>query len=121
LKILIDMNISPDWREILVKQGWEAVHWSTMAEPAAPDRVILHYARNNGYVVLTHDLDFTAILAATGTKSPSVIQVRTQDVMSTRFQDVLTGALRRFESELEAGALIVVDDTRSRVRLLPLR
>ena len=121
MRVLLDMNLTPDWCEILVKHGWEAVHWSSVGEPTAPDKVILQYARDNGYVVLTHDLDFTAILAATGTKSPSVIQVRTQDVLSAQFRDMLIGALRRFESEIEVGALIVVDDVRSRARLLPLR
>lgn len=120
MKILIDMNLSPDWREILAKHGYEVVHWSSVGHPTAPDKTILQYARNNGYVVLTHDLDFGAILSATGSMSPSVIQIRTQDVLSERFQSLLLNALRQFESELNAGALIVVDESRSRVRVLPL-
>ncbi len=31
-------------------------------------------------VVLTHDLDFGAMLAATGARGPSVVAVRIQDV-----------------------------------------
>lgn len=69
---------------------------------------------------LTHDLDFSAILAATGAKAPSVIQIRSQDVLSERFQSLLTNALRQFESVLASGALVVIDESRSRARVLPL-
>lgn len=30
MKFLIDMNLSPDWINVLTKEGWEAVHWSSM-------------------------------------------------------------------------------------------
>lgn len=117
---LIDMNLSPDWREILARHGWEAVHWASVGNRAAPDKTILQYARDNDYVVFTHDLDFGAILAATGAKSPSVLQIRMQDVLSERFQSLLLDTLRQFERELNTGALVVVDESRSRVRVLPL-
>jgi predicted nuclease of predicted toxin-antitoxin system len=120
MKILIDMNISPLWVEVLQGLGWEAVHWSTIGNRSAPDAEILDYAKQHGYAVLTHDLDFSAILAVTRAVAPSVIQVRTQDVLSEQFRDTLTGALRQFESELAAGAMIVVEETRSRARVLPL-
>ena len=78
------------------------------------------FAREHGYVVLTHDLDFGAILAAMNARAPSVIQIRTQDILSERFQTLLIDALSQFESELASGALIVVDESRARARLLPL-
>ena len=121
MKILIDMNLSPKWRDILATHGWESAHWSSVGKPTAPDQTILQYASDNGYVVLTHDLDFGALLAATGASTPSVIQVRTQDVLSERFRDLLIDALRQFESVLTAGALVVVEESRSRARILPLR
>ena len=71
MKILIDMNLSPDWREILARHGWEAVHWSSVGKSNAPDKTILQYAMDNGYVVLTHDLDFGAILAALAPTHPA--------------------------------------------------
>lgn len=120
MKILIDMNLSPDWREFLAKHGWESVHWSSVGKVTASDKTILQYARDNGYVVLTHDLDFSAILAATGAKAPSVFQIRTQDVLSEHFQNLIVNALRQFESMLSAGALVVIDESRSRARVLPL-
>jgi predicted nuclease of predicted toxin-antitoxin system len=80
----------------------------------------LSYAKQHRLVVLTHDLDFSAILAATRASGPSVIQVRVQDTLSADFRDVLVRSLRRFEAELVRGAIIVVDRERARVRVLPL-
>ena len=78
------------------------------------------YPKDRGYVVFTHDLDFGAILAATRPLAPSVVQIRAQDVMSTGFQELAIETLRLFQSELEVGALVVVDASRARVRILPL-
>lgn len=113
------MNLSPDWIDIFEQQGWQAVHWSTVGDPRAPDSVIMDWARANGYVVFTHDLDFGTLLAATRAQGPSVIQVRTQDSMSQSLGGGLVKLLRQYESALESGALITVDEIRSRVRILP--
>ena len=120
MKILIDMNLAPQLCEVLGAQGWEAVHWSTVGDPRAPDRAIMDWALHNGYIVLTHDLDFGAMLAATQAEGPSVVQVRTQDVMPARLAPLLVRVLRQFEAELARGALIIVDEARARARVLPL-
>jgi predicted nuclease of predicted toxin-antitoxin system len=120
MKILVDMNLSPDWCGVLAQVGWEAIHCSQIGKPTAPDSEVLAYARLHGYVVFTHDLDFGAILAATRANGPSVIQVRAQDTLSSQFRDLFTGALRRFQAQLDAGAIVVVEQSRARVRILPL-
>lgn len=96
------------------------MHWSDIGKPEAPDREILSWARTNGYVVFTHDLDFGAILAATEAEAPSVLQLRATDVMPDAAGNQVLSALRKFESELSRGALISLDTGGSRVRLLPL-
>ncbi|MEG3848166.1 DUF5615 family PIN-like protein [Microcoleus sp. herbarium19] len=65
MKILIDMNLSPEWTVVFTKYGIESLHWSTVGDPRATDRVIMDWARVNDYAVFTHDLDFGALLAAT--------------------------------------------------------
>ena len=120
MKLMIDMNLSPDWVKELETQGWQAAHWSTVGDPGATDRTIMNWAREHGYVVFTHDLDFGAVLAATGASGPSVIQIRTQDVMPKRLGPVLALILSQHRSALEKGALLIVDEAKSRVRLLPL-
>lgn len=120
MKILLDMNISPRCCHALQQEGIDSVHWSDIGDPKAPDKELLSYAKQHRLVVLTHDLDFSAILAATRASGPSVIQVRVQDTLSADFRDVLVRSLRRFEAELVRGAIIVVDRERARVRVLPL-
>lgn len=78
------------------------------------------YARMNGYVVLTHDLDFGAILAATHGEKPSVVQIRAEDVSPDVIGKQVIVALRQMAFELEAGALLTVDPNRTRLRVLPL-
>jgi len=78
------------------------------------------YARANEYVVLTHDLDFSAILAATHGEKPSVVQIRAEDVSPDVIGRQVIRALRQMASELEEGALLTVDTNRTRLRVLPL-
>lgn len=74
----------------------------------------------NNYVILTNDLDLGAILAATQAAAPSVIQIRGQDVLPTSIGSLVIDALKQFELVLETGALITVDESRARVRILPI-
>lgn len=120
MKFLIDMNLSPKWCEVLHAEGWGSVHWSDTGNAAAPDLEIMRHAISEGCVVLTHDLDFGAMLAATQAKGPSVVQVRTQDVRPQSLSPLLVPLLKQYQTELEAGALLIVDEARSRIRLLPL-
>jgi predicted nuclease of predicted toxin-antitoxin system len=81
----------------------------------------MDWATAHGYIVLTHDLDFGAMLVATQAQGPSVIQVRTSDVLPAHLESLLVGVLKEYAAALEGGALIVVDESRARVRVLPLR
>ena len=121
MKLLIDMNLSPTWVSLLEEAGYAAIHWSTVGSPKASDREILTWAKTEGYVLFTHDLDFGAILAATNAEAPSVIQIRTEDITPDHARDLLLDAIKRFDGDLIKGAMISVDEKRSRVRLLPLR
>lgn len=78
------------------------------------------WAKAGLYVVFTHDLDFGAILAATSAEGPSVFQVRTQDVSPAHLEPVVVAALCEHTTALEEGALVTVDEARSRVRILPI-
>ena len=121
MKLLVDMNLSPRWIGFLTNAGIEAVHWSTLGAANAPDSVIMAYASANDYTVLTHDLDFSAILAATHGEKPSVIQIRAEDVSPEAIGNQILIALQQMASELEEGALLTVDPNRTRIRVLPLR
>jgi predicted nuclease of predicted toxin-antitoxin system len=120
VKVVIDMNLSPEWEAVLRRHGIQAVHWSTVGKPQATDAEIMVWARATGHTVFTHDLGFGALLAAAAARGPSVIQVRTQDVTPGCLETVLVTALQAHRAALENGALVTVDEARSRVRILPL-
>jgi predicted nuclease of predicted toxin-antitoxin system len=121
MKLLVDMNLSPRWVKVLSDAGIEAAHWSTLGADNAPDSEIMFYAHVNDYVVLTHDLDFSAILAATHGEKPSVVQIRSDDVSPEVIGKQLIIAMRQMASELEEGALLTVEPNRTRLRVLPLQ
>ena len=120
MRLLVDMNLSPAWVPLLEAAGFVAVHWSSVGLPNAPDRTLFSWAQQNDYVVFTHDLDFGAMLAITGAEAPSVIQIRTENVSPDALGPRAVSILSRFAPELAAGALVVVDETRDRIRILPL-
>jgi predicted nuclease of predicted toxin-antitoxin system len=120
MKLLVDMNLSPRWASLLTDAGLEAVHWSTVGQTNARDTEIMAWAAANGYTVLTHDLEFSAILAATQDAAPSVVQIRTEDISPALIGAKVIAALHQMKSELEAGALLSIDVNHTRLRLLPL-
>ena len=120
MKLLVDMNLSPRWVQLLRDAGWEATHWSTVGKANATHSEITAYAASNNYLILTHDLDFGAILAATCQSVPSVVQIRAEDVSPEAVGRQTIAALRHMESQLEAGALVTIESDRTRLRLLPL-
>ncbi len=81
----------------------------------------MEWARQHGYVVFTHDLDYGALLYATGAKAPSVIQARCDDVRPAALATSVLKALVEAERELLTGALVTVDEKRSRISILPLK
>ena len=120
MKILIDMNLSPEWTAILEAENIETVHWSSIGKPNAPDEEIMSYARENDFIVFTHDLDFGTMLALTQAESPSILQIRAQDILPKSIRNIIFTILEKYKTELEQGALVVFDKAKERVRILPL-
>ena len=121
MRLLVDMNLSPDWVPVLQARGIEAIHWSAVGNPRAKDPEIMQWARDNDHVLFTHDLGFGALLANARAGKPSVLQVRTQDVTPAAIGTKVVTALRQFASVLAAGAIISLDEHGSRARILPLQ
>ena len=120
MNILIDMNLSPLWCEALESHGHICKHWFHVGDPRDTDETILQWASQNEYIVLTHDLDFGAILSFSLSRAPSVILLRTQDVMPSNLSSSLVKIIHQYENELQRGALIILDEMKLRVRILPL-
>ena len=120
VRILVDMNLSPHWCGVLRAAGHDALHWSSIGPPGAPDDVVMEWALRGGFCVFTHDLDFGAILWATGARGPSVIQLRGNDTLPQASAAAVLDAIDRFRHELATGAILVIDGAKARARVLPI-
>ena len=120
MRFLADAGISPRTVEFLSQHGHDVVHVRTLGMGRATDRAVVERARAEARVVLTFDLDFGDILALGVRDKPSVIILRLADERSEIVNARLATVLKERSQELEAGALILVEDTRYRVRRLPI-
>ncbi|MCE9604078.1 MAG: DUF5615 family PIN-like protein [Planctomycetia bacterium] len=119
MALVIDMNLSVEWVEYFRQAGISASHWSRCGAATAPDTEIMRWALERGQIVFTHDLDFGAVLALTHATGPSVFQIRGSRVLPEHIGSLVLTALRQYEADLERGAIVVVEPTKSRVRILP--
>lgn len=120
LSIVVDLNLAIEWPEFFRKNGWSADHWSAIGDVCASDAEILAWAKENGRIVVTSDLDFGALLAMSGANGPSVILLRCRDHQTSVIGDVLVDVMKRHESDLASGALIIMDTERLRLKILPI-
>jgi predicted nuclease of predicted toxin-antitoxin system len=81
----------------------------------------MDWARSNGCVVFTNDLDFSALLAITRGAGPSVLQLRTQDLMPAAIGRIVLQVIAAHHDALLDGAILTVYERGSRVRVLPLK
>jgi predicted nuclease of predicted toxin-antitoxin system len=120
MKFLVDMNLSPSWLRVFADAGFEAVHWSQVGPVDATDVDLMAWAGERGYVVVTSDLDFGAILAATGRAGPSVLQIRGGTLAPAMIGADVLRAIAQGRRELLEGAIVSVEPGRARLRVLPL-
>ena len=120
LEFLTNMNISPLTVEQLRKNGWNIVRVSEVMDRGSKDIDILIYAQQQNKVVITQDLDFSAILALSGYEKPSLINLRLEnprpDLVTSRIIEVVS----TMEKELEEGVVVTIDETTARYRNLPV-
>ena len=76
MKLILDENLPPRWRDYLAPFGIDAVHWTDIGKVGDTDETIFDFACEHQSIIVTQDLDFTRMLALRGTRLPSVIQLR---------------------------------------------
>ena len=121
MKFLTDMGISPRTVAFLRSQGHDAVHLHEQGLDRLEDPAILEKARNEGRVLLTHDLDFGELLAAAGTALPSVVIFRLQNIRPERVNNYLETIISRYAGSLQMGAIASVNERQIRIRHLPIK
>jgi len=120
MRLLVDMNLSPDWVPLLKSRDWEAVHGSSLGRGNEPDPDLLAWARANNHIVRTQDLDFSQILYATAESGPSVVLLRMDNEFDPAARRYVCAALNQAEEALTQGALLTISPQRARLRRLPI-
>jgi len=120
MKMLLDMNLPPKLANILTEKGVSSIHWYVIGLPDATDVEIISYAQENDFVVVTHDLDFSTILSVTHGQKPSVIQIRVQSIDAEQISELIMIAVQQNANEINQGAILSIDVSKSRLRILPL-
>lgn len=121
LRFLADMNLSPMTVVALQQEGWDIVRVSALLPANASDAEILTLARRQNWVIITQDLDFSALLALGGYAQPSLITLRLSNTDPAHVTERLRHILPQSVQALKEGSAVTVDDRSLRIRRLPIR
>ncbi len=100
--------------------GHDAVHLTELGLDRLPDDAIPNLAREQGRIVLTFDLDFGDLLAAGVHETPSVVIFRLSNATPAFVTPRISELIEAWHDELQGGAIAIVEDTRYRIRRLPI-
>lgn len=120
IKLIGDMNISPQTVTALQQQGWDIIRVPDVLPAIASDVEILNFARQENRVIVTHDLDFSMLVALSGYNQPSLITLRLSSTDLNTVNQKLLEILPQVEQQLQAGSAITIEDTAVRIRQLPI-
>ena len=120
MRFLVDACVDIRIAEWLRGQGHDSVHLSEQGLQRLADDEIFRKAVAEDRCVLTFDLDFGEVAALTGGTKGSVVVFRLGDSGYRRVIERLAAVLAESAGAVIKGAVISVEETRHRVRYLPI-
>ena len=120
MRFLADMGVAHGVVEWLREGGHDAVHLLDQGLERLPDRAVLAKADAEDRILLTFDLDFGEIVALSGQRSVSVVLFRLSNARQGRVIDRLRSVIAEVRGPLSEGAIVTAEETRLRVRRLPV-
>jgi len=120
MKFLADMGVSQTVVENLRESGYDSIHLREESLQRLVDLEIVAKAKQENRVIITFDLDFANLLAESNSNLPSVIIFRIQNATPASVIPKLMKVIAECAENLNSGAIITVEDTRYRVRQLPI-
>jgi predicted nuclease of predicted toxin-antitoxin system len=120
VKLLLDVNLSPQVVAHLRVLGADAARITDFLDPRAPDDEVLAEARRQSAILVSQDQDMTALLATRGATGPSLVNLRVSEVDPEKLAMLIVAALGSAALELARGAVVTIDDGGMRVHELPI-
>jgi predicted nuclease of predicted toxin-antitoxin system len=120
MRFLADMGVSMRVVESLRSSGHDAIHLREEGLQRLPNGEIFQKAIREERIVLTFDIDFGEIVAASSGRSVSVVLFRLRNTRADFVIQRLKIVLEQSTEELAQGAVVLVEDGRYRVRRLPI-
>lgn len=121
IKFIADIHISPVTIDTLKKNGYDIYRITDKLPATSSDNEITRLAIEERAVIITQDLDFSAIVAQSGLNGPSVISLRVANARPDIVARILIAVLPLIEVELREGAIVSIDEKEYRVKKLPIQ
>ena len=115
------MNVSPKTVSVFQHLGFDMIGVSSLLAETASDESIMNLARNTDRVLITQDLDFSALLAIHGYDRPSLITLRLSHSDPQTVTDRLYQVIPQIQEALLNGCAVTVEDRVIRIRPIPIR
>jgi predicted nuclease of predicted toxin-antitoxin system len=120
MNLLLDQGLPRSAAVLLRQAGIDTIHVGEIGHATSEDAVLLQLGRDSQRVVVTLDADFHTLLALSGAAAPSVIRIRIEGLKGDGVANLLKTVLAQCATDLIQGAAVTVQETRIRIRHLPI-